>query len=196
LADQETIAAYDAQVDAYVGMTKPASPDSLLVAFIGLVRPGGYVLDLGCGPANAAAAMRQGGLTVDAVDASAEMVRIANETHDIGARRATFEDIDTNDTYDGIWANFSLLHAPAEDFPHHLNALHRALRRGGRFHIGMKIGIGAARDRLGRQYTYYSPAELSEHLVAACFVIDHTATGEDLGLAGDVEPWIALTAHK
>ncbi len=196
MSDDQTIAAYNKQVEAYAKFATRAAPDRDLLAFIALLKPGGRVLDLGCGPANAAAEMRNQGLQVDAVDASPEMVKLANATHDIGARQATFDAIDEVEAYDGVWANFSLLHASAEDFPRHLGALYRALRPGGYFHIGMKLGSGSVRDRLGRQYSYYSQPELSEHLVEAGFVVDDASTGEDMGLAGDVEPWIVLRAHK
>jgi SAM-dependent methyltransferase len=196
MIDDETISAYNNQVEAYADLARQASPDPLLVVFMAHVKPGGHILDLGCGPANEAANMRSGRFTIDAVDASPEMVRLANETHDIGARLATFDDIDGYDTYDGIWANFSLLHAPAEDFPRHLAALYRALKPGGHFHIAMKLGTASARDSLGRHYTYYSQSELSDLLTRAGFAIDDTTTGEIMGLAGGIEPWIALRAHK
>ena len=196
MIDDETISAYNNQVEAYADLTRSTSTDPLLVAFMTHVVPGGHILDLGCGPANAAAEMREHNFEVDAVDASPEMVRLANKTHDIGARLATFDDIDGYDTYDGIWANFSLLHAPVEDFPRHLNALYRALKPGGHFHIGMKLGTGSARDKLGRHYSYYSQSELSDLLNTAGFVVVTASTGEDLGLAGDIEAWIALRARK
>ena len=196
MIDDETIAAYNSQVDAYANLTGSAPPDPHLAPFAAQVKPGGHILDLGCGPAHEAAELRSRGFSVDPVDASPEMVRLANETHNIGARLASFDDIDGTDAYDGIWANFSLLHAPAEDFPRHLAALHRALKPGGHFHIAMKLGTASARDRLGRHYSYYSQPELSEHLSQAGFVIDETTTGEIMGLAGDIEPWIALRARK
>ncbi|MGI9513891.1 MAG: class I SAM-dependent methyltransferase [Anderseniella sp.] len=196
MIDDETIAAYNNQVDAYAELTGSGSPDPLLVAFAAQVKPGGHVLDLGCGPANEAAELRSRNFSIDAVDASPEMVRLANQTHNIGARVASFDDIDETAAYDGIWANFSLLHAPAEAFPRHLAALYRALKPGGCFHIAMKLGTGSARDKLGRHYSYYSQSALSDHLTRAGFAVEDASTGEIMGLAGDVEPWIALRARK
>lgn len=195
MTDRETIAAYDARVETYAGLVERDAPDPALVAFIGRLPAGGFVLDLGCGPAQASATMRDHGLRVDPVDASPEMVRLANETHAIGARVANFDAIEGTAIYDGIWANFSLLHAPPEDFPRYLSALHTALKPRGAFHIGMKLGSGARRDRLGRFYAYYTEAELTGHLETAGFTILDSAKGEDMGLAGDVEPWITLTAQ-
>ncbi|MEX3008307.1 trans-aconitate 2-methyltransferase [Hoeflea sp. TYP-13] len=194
MTDRKTIAAYNTRVKDYVRLTRRSRPDPTLIRFIERVCPGGFVLDLGCGPASASAVMRDHGLRVDPVDASPEMVHLANSTHDIGARLANFHDIDAADTYDGVWANFSLLHALPEDFPKHLNALHRAIASGGVFHIGMKLGQGVKRDRLDRFYAYYTQDELSAHLTEAGFFIDDFSLGEGPGLAGEIEPWITVTA--
>ena len=195
MSDDQTIAAYDRSVDAYAEFFADEPPHPTLKRFVARMKPGGRVLDLGCGPANASAFMREGGFKVDPVDASAEMVKLANATFDIGARLAVFDDICGENLYDGIWANFSLLHATADQFPRHLSNLHRALIPGGIFHIAMKLGEGTERDKFARLYTYYSQTELETHLSAADFTIIETALGEDMGLAGNVEPWIALTCR-
>lgn len=193
MTDQQTISVYDTQTDAYEDFIKRQSSDPVLLSFIARILPGGYILDLGCGPAISSKVMRNNGLRVDPVDASAGMVRMANQKFDIGARQACFEDIDGIDSYDGIWANFSLLHAPAEDFGNILVALHRALKPAGIFHLGMKTGTGSKRDKLGRYYTYYSEEQLCDYLHRAGFIVEKTINREGRGLAGDVEPWIVLT---
>lgn len=192
MSDEKTIAAYDRSVEAYADFTKQEAPHPTLVSFVKRVRPGGLILDLGCGPAHDSAYMRDAGFRVDPVDASLEMVKRANATFDIGARQAVFDDIRGTGLYDGIWANFSLLHASTEAFPGHLRALHRALVSHGSFHIAMKLGDGTQRDRFGRRYTYYSESALASALVDAGFNPLETTLGEDLGLAGDIEPWIAV----
>jgi len=140
--------------------------------------------------------MSKAGLNVDPVDASPEMVRLANETLNIGARVATFDDLATKEQYDGIWANFSLLHAKREAFPGHIGQIHKALKPDGLFHIGMKLGGEEKRDRLGRFYTYYKDDELLEFLNAAGFETLSTKTGEEKGLAGDIDPWITVLSKK
>ena len=59
----------------------------------------------------------------------------------------------------------------------------------------MKLGDGTARDKLGRFYAYYCEDELRDALAAAKLVVFETTTGEDPGLAGDIEPWIALACR-
>ncbi|MEO1734255.1 MAG: class I SAM-dependent methyltransferase, partial [Pseudomonadota bacterium] len=118
MTDQETIAVYDAKADDYAAMADDYSrTDPILAAFIADCPPGGRVLDLGCGTGAAAATMASAGLTVDALDASEEMVRRAAALPGVTAHQATFDDVTGEGIYDGIWANFSLLHAPRADMP-------------------------------------------------------------------------------
>ena len=193
MTDERTIAAYNSQVERYATMVDGLVVDPILLGFIDRFKATDYILDLGCGPAIASAVMRDSGLGVDAVDAAEAMVRLANDKFAIAARQAQFSDIDSTDLYHGVWANFSLLHAQPQDLGLILLALHRALKPQGVLHMGMKLGQGFKRDRYGRYYAYYSQAELEHYLENAGFSIVHSELGEALGMAGDMEPWVALT---
>lgn len=194
MTDHETICVYDEQVEKYAKTIQQQPNDKILLNFIARLKSKDLVLDLGCGPAQSSAIMREKGLCIDATDASLEMVKLANSTFDIGARQATFADIDSISIYHGIWANFSLLHASVEEFPKILANLHQALKTNGVFHIAMKLGTGSKRDKLGRLYSYYSQIGLCNLLANARFCVQHIELGEALGLAGDIEPWIAITS--
>lgn len=192
MTDHRTISAYDSQVDTYATLIEQQPEDQLLLSFIARFKPNDYVLDLGCGPAVSSAIMREHGLRVDPTDASKEMVKLANNTFDIGARQAVFDDIDSTETYDGIWANFSLLHATPEALPLIIKSLYRSLKPAGLFHLTMKTGTGSARDKFDRFYSYYSQAELTAYLNNAGFSVDKVELGETRGMAGDIEQWIGL----
>ena len=163
-------------------------------SFTLFLRVGG-VLDLGCGPGLAAAAMARQGLQVDATDGSAKMVAAAAKHPGVSAQLATFDTLPTGATYHGVYANFSLLHASRADFARHIQACHTALHPEGILYLGMKLGTGEKRDSLGRFYTYYSAEELADVLTQAGFTISYQREGKELGLAGDVEPFIMVTAH-
>ncbi len=196
MSDPETIRIYDDRAADYAEMTDAYNTtDPRLTAFIAACPAAGRVLDLGCGPGAAAAKMAEAGLTVEAVDASAAMVEMAARHPGVSARQATFDDITGTATYDGIWANFSLLHAPRADFPRHLAALHHAINPGGVFLIGLKLGKGEARDRIGRLYTYYTEDELMDHLRKAGFTPSDIRHGSGAGLDGSTAPWISVIAH-
>jgi predicted TPR repeat methyltransferase len=193
MTDQKTIAAYNSQADNYLKMVDELDVDPILLRFIDRLKAGDYILDLGCGPGIASVVMQGKGLRVDPVDAAEAMVQLANDKFNVAARQAQFSDIDTTDTYHGVWANFSLLHAQSQDFGAILLAIHQALKPQGLLHLGMKLGEGSKRDKYGRYYAYYSQVELEAHLHGAGFDIEHIELGESLGLAGEMEPWIVLT---
>ncbi len=192
--DDETLRVYDSRAVDYVNLVAEATLDADMRAFLQPIPEGGHVLDLGCGPGNAAAAMRDQGYKVDAWDASPEMVATARTKFGIAARLASFDDLDAVDVYDGVWANFSLLHAPKADMPRYLAAIHRALKPAGHLHIGLKTGEGEKRDAIGRFYAYYADADITELLHSAGFAVTARRTGEEKGLDGVVAPWIILTA--
>ncbi len=196
MSDPETLRIYAEKSGEYANRTdRHNQADPLLAAFIAEVPPGAHVLDLGCGPGACAAAMAQNGLRVTAIDAVEEMVRRAAHHPGVTARVARFDDIDGENIYDGIWANFSLLHANRSALPAILRALHLALVPKGRFHIAMKLGDDTRRDKIGRRYTYVTEPELRTLLSDAGFTITKKDTGRDKGLDGTYADWIALAAY-
>ena len=196
MADKETLRVYDAKAADYAKLIDSDTKENpYLERFIARLPTGGRVLDLGCGPGLAATRMANAGLQVDAMDGSAEMVAMATQHDGVTAWQATFDQITGTDIYDGIWANFCLLHASKEAMPHHLAAMVTALKPGGAFHIGMKLGSGSQRDAIGRLYSYYSEPELITLLGAAGLTAGETDHGRTVGLDGTEADWIVVAAH-
>ncbi|MCR9108132.1 class I SAM-dependent methyltransferase [Marivita sp. XM-24bin2] len=195
MTDRETIAVYDARAGDYAKLEPSDIPSETLAMFIEALPDGARVLDLGCGPGTSARHMVRAGCVVDAVDASAEMIRLASAIDGVTARQAHFDDISGTAVYDGVWANFSLLHAPRAQMPDHLAAIHEALKPGGLFHIAVKEGSGEARDSINRLYTYYTEAELTDLLQTAGFSVGPYRRGRDKGLSGEDADWISVTAY-
>lgn len=196
MSDPETIRVYAAQADKYAAMTNDDKvSDTLLTNFIEALPSGGHVLDLGCGPGISAGILAAAGFTVTATDAVPEMVKLASQQHGVTVRCATFDEISGTDEYDGIWANFSLLHAPKADMPRHLAALSKALKPKGLLHIGMKEGTGEKRDSIGRHYSYYMLEELTALLKDAGLNVTEHTTGRAIGLDGTMANWLCLRAY-
>lgn len=194
MSDDKTIGVYDARAEEYARLDDTGAT-ATLARFMEPLPAGAHVLDLGCGPGQAAKAMAEAGMQVTAMDASAEMVRLASAIPGITVRQARFDALTDVAVYDGIWANFSLLHAPRAAFPGHLAAMKRALKPGGRLYLGMKLGQGDKTDRLGRFYTYYGADELTDLLTTAGFSVLDTREFEAEGMAGGREPCISVTAR-
>ena len=195
-ADRETLEVYGRKAADYVAMADRERNDRPLDAFIKSLPAQARVLDLGCGPGSAAARMAQAGMQVDAWDATPEMAALAREQFGLEVRVATFDELDADAVYDGIYANFSLLHAPRSEMPGHLDRIAKALTAHGLLHIGLKTGVGERRDSLGRFYAYYEESELAGLLDTAGFEILSRATGTEAGLDGVEAPWIVVRARK
>lgn len=194
--DRKTMDVYRRMAADYAAMADRERNDRPLDAFIRSLPAQARVLDLGCGPGRAAARMTQAGLQVEAWDASPEMAALARERFGLEVRAATFDVLDAEAIYDGIYANFSLLHAPRSEMPGHLDRIAKALTARGLFHIGLKTGVGEKRDSLGRFYAYYEESELAGLLETAGFEILSRATGTEAGLDGVEAPWIVVRARK
>ncbi|MEM8773571.1 MAG: class I SAM-dependent methyltransferase [Pseudomonadota bacterium] len=194
--DNETIGVYANQAEDYAALVSDLEHNETLAGFMELLTKDAHVLDLGCGPGWAAAIMARNGLKVTATDATPEMVEMAAKYEGVDARCATFDDVKETATYDGVWANFSLLHASRADLPRYISALSQALRATGVLHIAMKTGTGEKRDSLGRFYTYVTQNELEGLLKDAGCTPFFEKTGEERGLDGTMAPWIAIWARK
>ncbi|MEH6645205.1 class I SAM-dependent methyltransferase [Sulfitobacter sp.] len=196
MSDPETLSVYAEQSAHYASLTDTVlAKDPLLADFITSLPKGGRALDLDCGPGAAAAVMARAGLKVHATDAVPEMIALASQHSLVHAEVKTFEQIDGTDLYDGVWANFSLLHADRDALPVILTALHTTIKANGRFHIAMKLGSETERDAIGRQYTYVTEAELRGLLSDAGFTVIKKHIGCDMGLDGTHADWIALAAY-
>lgn len=194
--DPRTLAVYDGEAEDYARFNRPDGHYRRLERFIDSLPDGGTVLDLGCGTGDWAARMVARGLVVDAVDASAGMAEVARSQFGIEVRQAGFEDIEGEALYDGIWAHFSLLHAPRAALPGLLAALARSLRPGGLMLLAMKLGTGEARDGKDRLYVYYGEAELGRLLVAAGLEVTDRETGEGTGFDGSPHRFVVLWARR
>ena len=194
MTDAETLRVYDDMALTYQKVFSDKAADATLLAFIAAMPEGGRVLDFGCGPGRSAMHMARAGLRVDATDGSATMVGLAAQHPGVTAWQASFDALDAVAQYDGVWANFSLLHADRADVPAHLTAIRRALRARGLLHIGVKEGTGEARDSLGRRYTYFTLPEMEAMLRAAGFSPGPATRGEGPGLDGSVASFFTLSA--
>ena len=197
MTDKETLAVYDARAREYAdNFCTDQDADPQLQSFLDALPNGADLLDLGCGPGRSAAIMAAAGHKVMATDASAEMVKLAGEHPGVTAHQARFDDLDGHEIYDGIWANFSLLHADRADLPGLITTIASALRSKGVFHIGMKTGAGASRDPIGRLYTYVTEEELLDWLSGNQLTVFARWSGSATGLAGTDDPYIILQARK
>ena len=196
MTDQKTLDIYNAKADDYAAAMEAFGIHHTITRFAKQLSKAALVLDLGCGHGATAAYLQQQGLQVEAWDASTAMQQLAKQQFDIDVQHKTFDALQSQDAYHGICANYSLLHASPEQFPHYLAAIATALKDDGLLHLGMKIGEGVHRDKLGRRYAYYSEQQLIDYLEALGLNVEYHHHSHAVGLAGTADPGIAIHARK
>ena len=163
--DDATLQFYRRNAESYAAWAK--APSSRLISFLGLLPPGGAILELGCGAGNHAAEMLARGFAVRATDGSSELAEIASRRLNHPVEVMRFDELDESEAFDGVWASACLLHVPRAELAGILTRIHLALKTGGVFYASYKAGEGDGRDSLGRYYNYVSADWLGAAYAAA-----------------------------
>lgn len=185
---------YNENAQSYFDSTVLADMQTLRDSFLKHVRQGGAILDAGCGSGRDAKAFADAGYAVTAFDASAEMVRLACQHTGLPVHHMTFEQMDWQDKFDGIWACACLLHVDRTDLPGIFVQFARALARGGNWYFSIKHG-NTTRELDKRTFTDVTETEVRDLLEAAGLGV------RDIWMTADVRPgrldlWVNALAIK
>ncbi len=191
-----TLAFYDANAAAYAAVMLPDT-DTLAQfrAFVRLMPPGGYILDLGCGAGHYAKLLRDAGFRLTLVDGSPGLAAEAQARTGLPVRVQLFQDFRDPPAYDGIWACASLLHVPEMELPDILARVAASLKPGGFFYGSFKE-TGGMVDRHGRHYGAMDPARLAELLANNGLEIVQEFSVDSTGYDGVISRFIAAIAVR
>jgi SAM-dependent methyltransferase len=134
-----TIAYYDRNSQQFYEETVQADMSALYKPFLELVPPNGRILDAGCGSGRDSLYFIRNGYQVEAFDASAEMCRLASSLIGRKVDQKTFDGLEWNSEFDGIWACASLLHVSRDSIDAVLERLGRALKHMGILFVSFKF---------------------------------------------------------
>jgi SAM-dependent methyltransferase len=135
-----TIAYYDDHAEEFIRDTFDVDMADLYRPFLECMPQGGRILDAGCGSGRDSLAFLRLGYEVVSVDASERMVEATRSVTWGDVRQMTFESVEFEDEFDGIWACASLLHVPRPDLGGVLVRLGRALNSKGILYLSFKHG--------------------------------------------------------
>lgn len=192
----DTLQYYNQHAKAYVDSTRDVEFSQTQERFLQYLEQGARILDFGCGSGRDTKYFRNRGFQVEAVDGSAEFVRIASEYTGINVRRMLFQDLDEVECYDGIWACSSILHLPCAELEVVLGKMARALRRRGIVYTSFKYGTEEG-ERSGRYFTNMTEAKMAG-LLERIPVYDV----EEMWVTFDVRPgrgderWLTMILRK
>lgn len=196
-SDAGTLAFYDSNAGAFAETASEDIDRDYLTAFMAKIPENGFVCDLGSGNGWASAVMRDAGFGVTAIDGSAGLAAEAKKRYNLDVQVMRFEDFAFRNAFDGLWAAWSLHHAPRRSFPELLQRIGKAVRPGGILYLSMKGGSGESRDTLDRLYSYHGMDELLgliDKCIGGAIIKQDTWDGE--GFDGTPSPMHALIVRK
>jgi SAM-dependent methyltransferase len=193
-----TIAHYDDSAPSFAAATRDHDVSQNYAALLGAIEgtPPFTILDLGCGPGRDLAHFTSLGHTAIGLDGSLRFVEMARAATRCDVLHQSFLDLSLPAArFDGIFANASLFHVPAQELPRVLAALHDALRPRGVLFSSNPRGPdteGWSGDRYG---AYHSLEAWRTYLTSAGFTeIDHYY--RPTGRPRDQQPWLATVWRK
>jgi SAM-dependent methyltransferase len=193
----DTIGYYDRHAADFEAQTAHLDLEPLYQRFLRYVRPGGRILDGGCGVGRDALEFSQRGYEVVAFDASEAMVQLARQR--VGNRAVVhlmrFQDLQWWNEFDGIWTCASLLHVATASFGDIARRFAAALRAGGAWYMSFKVGA-AERVAGNRLFVDHDEETLRLSLEAAPVEIIETWTSVDVRPERSNERWLNLIALR
>jgi SAM-dependent methyltransferase len=195
-AQASTVDYYESHAREYFERTVGADLSSVYNVFLKYVRPGGRILDAGCGSGRELKAFRFRGFDPVGIDASDALVTLAREFSGAPCFRIRLEDVNFNSEFDAVWACASLLHLPKATVIPVLQQLRRPLVSGGVLFVSVQIGAGESVSPDGRFFAYYDPNELVSLLEISGFTALEQWTSEDLLLSRRSIRWLNVIARK
>ncbi|MFC1849826.1 class I SAM-dependent methyltransferase [candidate division CSSED10-310 bacterium] len=155
----ETVAYYNKYAQDYCDNTIHLNMSVFYEAFLGLVPPGGKILDAGCGSGRDTLYFKKCGYVVVAFDYASEIVKYASKIIAQPVLKMSFQELNFSNEFDGIWACASLLHVAKRDITSVMNKLIRALKKNGALYLSVKQGHKEV-IRTGRFFNCYTATDL------------------------------------
>lgn len=138
--DKATLDYYDSSGEQFARDTLDIDFHEIQDEFLSYLKEGARILDFGCGSGRDAKYFLDKGYSVEALDGSETLCRLASQNVGIPVRHLLFQELEERNRYDGIWACASILHASKSELPDIFQRLIRALRPGGIMYVSFKYG--------------------------------------------------------
>ncbi|MFC2974178.1 class I SAM-dependent DNA methyltransferase [Azotobacter bryophylli] len=154
------------------------------------------ILDFGCGPGRDLKAFRALGHHPIGLDGSARLVEMARVDSGCEVWQQDFLKLELPPArFDGIFANASLFHVPAQELPQVLGKLFDALKPGGVLFSSNPRGHNEEGWN-GRRYGSYHDLETWRRYMTAAGFIELEHYYRPAGLPREQQPWLASVWRK
>lgn len=163
--------------------------------FLKMIPKNGHILDAGCGSGRDTYMFKSFGYEVTAFDKSEEMCKLASEYTGEEVLCLTFQEIEFEPIFDGIWALASLLHVPSHEIENVLNKLKDSLKSKGVMYASFKYGDFEG-ERNGRFFNDFTEESVRELFSQIGFEINKTWISNDARKGRENEKWVNILVIK
>lgn len=136
----DSIDYYNRFAKKYYEETVDLSMEEQLQQFMKLIPDGAAVLDLGCGSGRDSLFLVEEGYDVTAVDGAKNMCELAQIHIGKEVLNLTYDELDFDEVFDGIWACASLVHVQTDELASTLLKVLRCLKPGGVIYMSFRYG--------------------------------------------------------
>ena len=146
-----TLAYYEKHAKRFFVGTVDINMTMLHAPFRSYMPPYASILDAGCGSGRDTLYFASRGYQVTAFDYSPALVKLATKLTGQEVLNLSFQDLEFEDQFNGIWACSSLMHVPLNELHDAIFKLSRSMKVDGILYTSFKYGNGE-HDRNGRLF--------------------------------------------
>lgn len=194
----QTLGHYEQRAQAFWDGTRDHDVSQNIEALLRYIEaPSPYaLLDFGCGPGRDLMAFTKLGHRATGVEGSTRFAAMAREHSGCEVLQQNFLQLNLPESrFDGVFANASLFHVPAQELPRVLKALYATLKPGGVLFSSNPRGDGQEGFSGERYSAYHDWPTWRGYLSAAGFIeLAHYYRPTGLPLAQ--QPWLASVWRK
>jgi SAM-dependent methyltransferase len=194
--NDQTLSYYEDNAKKFFDGTVNINMTVLYRPFIEYMPPYASILDAGCGSGRDTLYLAKRGYRVTAFDNSPAIVKMASKLSGQEVLQLSFQDLQFENKFHGVWACSSLLHIPLNEMNDVLFRLSRAMKVDGVLYTSFKYGMGE-HDRNGRLFVDLDEKGFDELIKVhpELTVIRYWQTG-DLRPGRGNEKWLNLLLRK
>ena len=196
MTKSKTIEYYNENARQFVDSTANVEFHHMQNRFLEKLQVGGHILDFGCGSGRDTKYFLEEGYSVEAIDGSEELCKLASELTGIKVKHMYFQELSEVEKYDGIWACSSILHLNHNDLKTVMKKMAIAVKANGIIYTSFKYGTFSG-ERNGRYFTDMTEDTFNELLQKI-----PELEIEELWITSDVRPgrgeekWLNLILRK
>lgn len=192
----QTLNYYNHNAQNFIENTQNADMHVAQDRFLQLLGEHASILDFGCGSGRDTKYFLEKGYDVTATDGSAELCKMASAFTGIDVQEMLFQDLDSVNVYDGIWACSSILHLPKEELLPVFKKMCNALKENGIIYTSFKYGDFEG-ERNGRYFTDFREDTFQEFIKAIPdLIIEEQWITSDVRPGRGEEKWLNLIMRK